>query len=160
MNELLPLATRIGGLLKERRETVALAESTTGGLLSAALLSVPGASKYFLGGAVIYTKKSRELLLDLPGDPPAGMRSSTEPYALFLAGAVRGRFAATWGIGETGAAGPAGNKHGDKAGHSCIAVSGPLDAAITVETGNPDRVMNMRAFSLAALELLAKSLAR
>ena len=128
--------------------------------MSAALLSVPGASKYFLGGAVIYTKKSRGLLLDLPGDPPAGMRSSTEPYALFLAGAVRGRFAATWGIGETGAAGPTGNHHGDKAGHSCIAVSGPLEEAVTVETGNPDRVTNMRAFSLAALQLLAKCLAR
>ncbi len=160
MNELLPLANRIGELLKERRETVALAESTTGGLLSAALLSVPGASKYFLGGAVIYTRKSRGLLLDLPGDPPPGMRSSTEPYALYLAAAVRGRFAATWGIGETGAAGPSGNKHGDKAGHACIAVSGPVDATVTVETGNPDRVTNMRAFSLAALELLAKSLAR
>ena len=158
MKELLPLAGQAGEKLKARGETIAIAESSSGGLLSAVLLAVPGASKYFVSGAVVYTAKARVLLMDIPREGVAGMRSASEPYALLLARTARIRFGTTWGLSETGAAGPTGNPYGDAAGHSCIALSGPVERTITLETGQPDRVDNMRAFTKAALELLAQGL--
>jgi len=159
MQDLLPLAERIAERLKARKETVAVAESSSGGLISAALLAVPGASAYFLGGAVVYTPKARVMLMDIPRDAVAGMRSASEPYALLLARTARDRFNASWGLSETGAAGPTGNPYGDAAGHSCVALAGsPLELAITVETGDSDRAANMRAFAKQALELLLKAL--
>jgi len=160
MDALLPLANKIGARLKERGETVAIAESSTGGLISAALLSVSGASAYFRGGSVIYTAYARSGFLDIPNPLPAPIeRASTEPYALLLADTVRGRLQASWGLGETGATGPTGNRYGDKSGHTCIAVTGPgFSKAITLETGSADRIGNMRAFGVRALELLAEAL--
>ncbi len=160
MDALLPLAEKIGARLKARGETVAIAESSTGGLISAALLSVGGASAYFRGGSVIYTAYARSGFLDIPNPLPAPIeRASTEPYALLLADTVRGRLSATWGLGETGATGPTGNRYGDKSGHTCIAVTGPgFSRAITLETGSPDRIANMRAFGVRALELLEEAL--
>ena len=160
MDALLPLAERIGARLKARGETVAIAESSTGGLISAALLSVGGASVYFRGGSVIYTAYARSGFLDIPNPLPAPIeRASTEPYALLLADTVRARLQASWGLGETGATGPTGNRYGDKAGHTCIAVTGPgFSRAITLETGNGDRIGNMRAFGVRALELLEEAL--
>jgi len=158
MQALIPLAEQIAVRLKARKETVAIAESSSGGLISAALLAVPGASAYFLGGAVVYTAKARVLLMDLPRESVAGMRSASEPYAMLLARTARDRFSATWGLSETGAAGPTGNPYGDAAGHSCIALAGPLSHAITVETGSDDRAANMRAFAQRALELLRDAL--
>jgi len=158
MQDLLPTAEAIGARLKARGETLVVAESSTGGLISAALLAVPGASAYFLGGAVVYTRQSRRELLGIPDPALAAMRPSTEPYALLLARTARERFGSTWAIGETGATGPTGNRYGDAAGHCCLAVAGPSETAITLETGTPDRAANMRAFAAAALDLLAKSL--
>ena len=158
MQALLPLAEAIGARLKARGETLAVAESSTGGLISAALLAVPGASAYFLGGAVVYTRQSRRELLGIPDSALASMRPSTEAYALLLARTARERFGAAWALGETGATGPTGNRYGDAAGHSCLALVGSSERAITVETGNADRVANMRAFTAAALDLLAKGL--
>lgn len=160
MQDLLPLAARLGARLKERGETIAIAESSTGGLISAALLSVGGASAYFRGGGVIYTAQARSGLLDITNPLPAPIqRASTEPYALLLADTVRARLDAGWGLGETGATGPTGNRYGDAAGHTCIAVTGPnFSRAITLETGSDDRVANMRAFARRALELLAEAL--
>jgi nicotinamide-nucleotide amidase len=158
MHDLLPIAERVGQRLKDRKETISIAESSSGGLLSAALLAVPGASAYFTGGAVVYTAKARVLLMDLPREAVAGMRSASEPYAQLLARTARERFGATWGLSETGAAGPTGNPYGDAAGHTCIALSGPIERAITVETGEADRAANMRAFAKAALELLLTAL--
>ena len=160
METLLPLAAKIGARLKETNATVAIAESSTGGLISAALLSVAGASAYFRGGGVIYTAQARTGLLDIPNPLPSPIeRASTEPYALLLADTVRRRLDARWGVGETGATGPTGNRYGDQAGHTCIAVTGPdFSKAITLETGSSDRVANMRAFARTALELLAEAL--
>ncbi|HEV2302072.1 MAG TPA: CinA family protein [Stellaceae bacterium] len=159
IQELLPQAQRIAARLRERGETVAVAESSTGGIISAALLAVAGASAYFMGGAVVYTRQSRRALLDIPEEALAGIRPSTEDYALLFARAVRQSMGTTWALGETGATGPTGNRYGDAAGHSCIALVGPSDEkAITVETRNDDRVDNMRAFTVAALNLLEKSL--
>ena len=160
MQTLLPLAEQVAMLLKARRETVSVAESSTGGLVSAALLAVPGASAYFLGGAVVYTRKARELLMQLPREAVTGMRSASEPYALLLARTASQRFSASWGLAETGAAGPTGNPYGDSAGHSCIAIAGIAEEAITLETGKSDRLENMHAFAAAALELLKRHLSQ
>ena len=152
------MAASLGALLKERKETVAVAESSAGGLISAALLAVPGASAYFLGGGVIYTQAARRALLRVPDESVAGIRSSTEAYALLKARTIRQLLGATWGLAETGATGPTGNRCGDAAGHACIAVTGPLERAITLETGDADREKNMWAFARAALSLLEESL--
>jgi PncC family amidohydrolase len=159
MQTLFEMAETLGERLKARGETVAVAESSSGGLISTALLSVAGASKYYLGGAVVYTGKARMVLMDLPREAVAGMRSASEPYALLLARTARERFGATWGISETGAAGPTGNGYGDAAGHTCIAISGPMEMAVTLETGETDRAANMTAFAAAALELLQRATA-
>ena len=158
MQDLLPKAERLGALLKSRKETVAVSESSSGGLVSAALLAVPGASAYFMGGAVVYTQTARTALLSTTADEMAGMRSSSEPYARLLARTVRERFATTWGIAETGAAGPTGNRYGDAAGHTCIAISGPVEKVLTIETASQDRVANMRAFASALLGLLTDAI--
>ncbi len=152
-------ARLIADRLRVRKETVSVAESSAGGLISAALLSVPGASDYYLGGAVVYTAKAFRALIGLPREALAGMRSSSEPYALLLARTIRDNTTATWGLSETGAAGPTGNGYGDAAGHTCIAVAGSFEHARTLETGNAGREENMVAFARAALEMLADALA-
>jgi nicotinamide-nucleotide amidase len=159
MHELMPFAEKAAALLKARRETVAVAESSTGGLIAAALLAVPGGSAYFVGGLVIYTRQAWDAVRDFHEEELGGVRAATEIQALARARIARGRFAVTWGIGETGAAGPTGNRYGDAAGHTCVAVAGPIERALTLETGKTDRVANMNAFAIAALELLTASLA-
>jgi PncC family amidohydrolase len=159
MQTLLPIAETVARQLKSRGETVAVAESSAGGLIAAALLAVPGASAYFLGGAVVYTRQARGALVGITDGEMKGLRSSSEPYALLLARTQRHRHGATWGLAETGAAGPSGNRYGDAAGHTCIAVSGPVEVALTLETGHGDRIENMRAFGIKALQTLAEAIA-
>lgn len=159
MQALLPQAERLGALLRARNETVAVSESSSGGLVSAALLAVPGASAYFVGGAIVYTGQARTALLAITEHGMAGLRSSSEPYAALLARTTRDRLGATWGIAETGAAGPAGNRYGDRPGHTCIAVSGPVERIATLETGSADRAANMRSFAHALLDLLNEAIA-
>ena len=154
MTPLAALAGPVAALLVERKQTVAVAESSAGGLVSAALLAIPGASAYYLGGSVIYTQAARREVLRVPDDALRGVRSSTEAYALVKARAVRAQLGATWGLAETGAAGPTGNRYGDAPGHACLAVAGPVERALTVETGQADREANMLAFTRAALALL------
>jgi nicotinamide-nucleotide amidase len=156
MKALLPLAQTIAQRLIARRETIAIAESSTGGLIAAALLAVPGASAYFLGGAVVYTKSARAALLSIGTADMEGFRPASEAYALLLAQRVRDRHRAVWGLGETGATGPTGNRYGDPAGHTCIAVAGPAERAITLRTGSADRLLNMEAFAKRGLELLVE----
>jgi nicotinamide-nucleotide amidase len=158
MQDLVKRAGELAARLKARNHTVAVAESSTGGMISAALLAVPGASAYFIGGAVVYTRASRRVLLGIPDEAMAGMRPSTEAYALLVARTARERFATTWAVGETGAAGPTGNRYGDASGHSCIAVVGSAERAITLETGITDRYANMEAFTAAALDLLMQAI--
>ena len=159
MQDLLAMARGIADRLRARGETVAVAESSAAGLISATLLAVPGASAYFLGGAVVYTKAARAGLLGITDAEMTGLRSSSEPYALLLARTVRGRLGADWGFAETGAAGPTGNRYGDAAGHSCLAIAGPVERVITLETGAPDREANMRAFAAALFRLAGEALA-
>jgi PncC family amidohydrolase len=163
MDTLLPLAKKVGDKLKARKETIAISESSSGGLLSAALLAVPGASAYFVGGAVVYTGPAGIAFLDATKEKRGDIRSSSEPWATLAAELVRGRLRTTWGLAETGAAGPTGNRYGDAAGHTCVAVVGPTKApggkiARTLETASPDRVANMRLFALEALKLIDEQL--
>jgi len=158
MRELVVHAGRVAVLLKKRKESVAVAESSAGGLITASLLAVPGASEYCLGGTVIYTGKAWYSLRDFSKELLGGFRSATEENALIRARIARERFGATWGVGETGAAGPTGNRYGDPAGHVCLAVSGATQRAITLKTGSSDRLGNMHAFAAAALQLLEQSL--
>ena len=153
MRDLIAIAERIGARLKARGESVAVSESSSGGLISAALLAVPGASVWYQGASVTYTPNVARGLLGLTRETmPAGVRSSTEAYALFMAGVIREKLRGTWGLCETGAAGPTGNPYGDAAGHSCVGVSGPVEHTATLETGDSDRLANMFAFARFALE--------
>lgn len=157
--QLQSLANTLGALLKERGETISIAESSTGGLLSAALLAVPGASAYYGGGSVVYTSPARELFLGINFNDYPGMRSASEPYAALLAKTTREKLNTTWGLSETGAAGPTGNAYGDAAGHTCVAISGEnLNLEETLETGDNDREANMQTFAITALQLLQKAL--
>ena len=158
MPELDTMAAPVGVLLKERGESVAVCESACGGVISAALGAVPGASAYYLGGAVSYTNESRQRLLRIADKAMEGLRPSSEPYALLNARTVRDTLGATWGLSETGASGPTVNRYGDSAGHACIAVVGPVERVITVETGDSDREANMWVFARAALDLLEECL--
>jgi nicotinamide-nucleotide amidase len=160
MKDLVAIAEQIAAHLIERRQTIAVAESSTGGLISASLLAVPGASAYFLGGAVVYTRDARRILMDIPDEAMKGIRSASEPYAKLLASQMRTRFATDWGLSETGATGPAGNRYGDAAGHSCIGIAGVEASAMTLETGNGDRLANMQVFASTALNFLLQNLER
>ena len=157
-SDLLEAGAECGRVLKERSETVAVGEGSCGGLISAALLAAPGASAYFLGGSVIYTRQALDGLLTGLVDRPERLRGASEPWSLHLARAARLHIGATWGVGEGGAAGPTGNGYGDPSGHAWVAVSGPAETTRHVLTGNSDRVSNMVAFAVAALGLLADSL--
>ena len=161
MRDLLAMGEKAGALLKARREKIAVGETSAGGLISAALLAVPGASVYYAGGAVTYSARAVKGLLDLSFDElrARGIRSSSEPYAEILAETIRQKHGGvTWGLSETGAAGPDGNPYGDPAGHTCFAVAGPVSAVRTLRTGLSDRTENMWLFAEAALGLLVETL--
>jgi nicotinamide-nucleotide amidase len=160
MKELIGIAEQVAAALIARKQTVAVAESSTGGLISASLLAVPGASAYFLGGAVVYTRDARRVLMDIPDHAMKGLRSASEPYASLLAEQMRSRFNSDWGLSETGASGPTGNRYGDAAGHSCMAVAGSQRDVMTLETGTNDRFGNMQVFAASALRLLLRNLQR
>ena len=161
MKELVTIAGKIAVKLIERKQTIAIAESSTGGLISAALLSVPGASAYFLGGGVVYTRDARRILMDITDETMKGIRSASEPYAKLLANQVRQRFSTDWGLSETGATGPTGNRYGDAAGHSCMAVAGSSEQLVmTLETGSADRLANMHTFASTALNFFLQTLSR
>ncbi len=119
---------------------------------------MPGASAYFLGGGVIYTRKARDEIAGIDDAAMSAMRASTEPYARLLAQRARAKLGATWGVGESGATGPTGNRYGDAAGHTCFAIAGPAEAATTLETGSDDRVANMRRFANDVLGALEQAL--
>jgi PncC family amidohydrolase len=154
MPDLNSMAASVGALLKETQQTLAVTESSCGGLISASLVAVPGASAYYRGGAVVYTRVAQRGLLGVPDEAMVDIRASSEPYALLNSRTVRESLGTTWALSETGASGPTGNRYGDSAGHACIAVAGPVERAITVETGDADREANMWVFTRAALDLL------
>jgi PncC family amidohydrolase len=150
MDNLFAHGAEAGALLKARGQTIAVAESSAGGLISAALLAVPGASGYFRGGGVVYTVRSRMAFLRLDR---ADIRPSALDTVPALAAAVRRELGADWGLAESGAAGP-----GDRAGFSFVALEGPQSLARRIDTGSDDRRANMVAFAGAALALLCEAL--
>jgi len=160
VNALTELGREVGELLKSRHETLAVAESSAGGLINAALVAVPGASAYYLGGVVIYTQASREGVLGITKEEMKGIRSASEPFARLMAARIRAKLGATWALAETGASGPTGNRYGDSAGHACIAISGPVETVITLETGSGEREANMWTFARTAIEQLKTCLRR
>ena len=159
METLLPAAAGLAAALRSRGDTLGVMESSSGGLISAALLAQAGASAFFVGGAVVYTATARTALLGITADDMAGLRSASEPYAALLARRARERLGTTWALVETGAAGPSGNRYGDAPGHTCLAVAGPAERVRTIESGSADRAQNMRQFAAAALALLGEVLA-
>ena len=154
MSQLSELAASVGALLKETGQSISVAESSCGGLISAALVAIPGASAYYVGGSVIYTRVAQRGLLLVPDIAMEGLRASSEPYAQLNAHTTMRSLNTVWGLAETGASGPTGNRYGDNYGHACIAVAGPVEKAITVETGDPDREANMWVFAQRAFQLL------
>ena len=154
MPDLRSTAASVGALLKEKGQNIAVSESSCGGLLSACLVSIPGASAYYVGGLVVYTRTAQKGLLQVPDEAMASMRASTEEYALLNAKSVQKALGTTWALSETGASGPTGNRYGDASGHACIAVVGPVEKVITVETGSTDREANMWEFAKEAFNLL------
>ena len=156
MSNLSSMAASVGALLKGRGETVAVSESSCAGLISASLVAIPGVSAYYVGGAVVYTRVSQRGLLGVPDEAMEGLRASTEAYASLNARKILESLGTTWALSETGASGPTGNRYGDSAGHACIAVAGPVERAITVETADTDREANMWVFTEKALELLER----
>ncbi len=135
-----------------------MAESSCGGLISASLLSIPGASAYFVGGTVTYTRVANQAYLAGAVAAPPGLQAETEAYALYLAHAAAAKLETTWAIGESGAAGPSGSRYGDPAGHVWVAVSGKADSTRHLLTGSQDRTANMVAFAATALRLLIECL--
>ena len=159
MGELLAAASDVAAALRERGETIAVTESSSGGLVSAALLAQAGASAYFVGSSVVYTKAAIENLLAITPSDMTGVRPLSEPHVNLLAGAVRDRLGTTWGVAEFGAAGPSATRYGDPAGCTYLGVVGPVELTRRIETGSSDRAENMKAFAAAALALLSEALA-
>ena len=157
---LMRLAASCTDLLKARGETVAVCESSAGGLIATALVAIPGSSAFFVGGAVVYTLAARELLLGLTEQHLTGLRPATEAYALACARQLRAGFNCSWALAETGATGPTANPYGDPPGHACLAVAGPGERTLTLATGDHRRAANMWAFAQAALALLQECLAQ
>jgi PncC family amidohydrolase len=155
------LGERAGALLKSRGETIVVAETSAGGLICASLLAVPGASAYFVGGAVTYSKRSIRGLagISIEDMRANNIRSSSEPYAAHLAAAILAKHpGVTWGLSETGAAGPAGNSYGDAAGLTCMGLAGPVAMTRKLETNSQDRRANMWEFAAATLAFLIETL--
>jgi len=160
MTELTRMTADIAAALKERGETIAVAESSTGGLISASLLAVPGASAYYLGGSVIYTIEARRVLLNIPDEVLKGMKPLSEDYVLLCAKSMRENLNATWGIAELGATGPAGTRYGHPPGICVLAVDGPVSLTTRLETGSGEREANMWKFAATGFELLRDAMAR
>lgn len=157
-----PLLTEISGLLRSTSSTLAVAETTTGGLVSAALLSVSGASKFFVGGATVYTTKSRRIWAGWTDENLLNYKGPTPQLVTELAVNVREQMDATYCIGESGATGPTvpGPPFVHVAGQTCIAiVSREGFATRVVNTGVAEREKNMVAFTKASLVLLRDVLA-
>jgi len=159
LDELGALAAPCAAILLERGQSVAVADGSTGGLIAAGMLTIPGGIKFFRGGGVLYSLKGRQILFGLAPDAFAGLRPVTEPYTLLQADAIRRQFESDWGIAESGSAGPT-HPYGIEAGTSCIAVVGPgVSVSRMVETGSSARLHNMEAFAKAALSLFHEALA-
>ncbi len=151
-------AANVAALLKAREQTIAVSESSAGGLISAALLAVPGASAYYLGGGIIYTREARRILLDIPDDDVRHLTPLTTEYVARCAQALRTKLGATWAVAEIGTTGPTGSRYGHPAGMCALAVDGPVRLTRLIENAGDEREKNMWAFAAAALALLEEAI--
>ena len=157
MNDLIALAETIAARLKARRESIAIAEfdrrPDLGGATRAARcvgLFPRRRGRLHPSGEDIAARPRRSRTHAIS----AGDRAARSVACARRAGTLRG----SSGLGETGATGPIGNRYGDPAGHTCLAVAGTVERAITLETGRAERLANMHAFAAAALRLLADTI--
>jgi PncC family amidohydrolase len=156
LDDLAAIGAQAGAQLIAHRQTIAVVDGATGGLISAGLLATPGASAFYRGGGIIYSLKGRRIVLGHAPGSLRGLTSATEAYALAQAELIRTRYDADWGLAETGAAGPGRHPLGVPSGTSAIGIVGPdgLRGSTLVETGSDHRLDNMQAFARAALTLL------
>ena len=157
-NDLLNTAAVVGPALISRGDSITVSETSTGGLIGAMLLAVPGASAYFKGATVPYSFPSRRKWLDMNRDSVADLEPMSEAMAMRFAQIAQAQLNSTWGLAELGIAGPTGATYGVSAGTSVIAISGPNPLATTVITGHNRRQSNMWHFAEAAIALLARAL--
>jgi len=152
------LANDIAERLIARGETVAVAEATAGGLVSAALLSVAGASKFYKGGGVVYTLASRTALAGADAKQYENYRGTTPEMLASLTESMRRRLDATWCIAESGLAGPTGGRFGATVGKVTIGVAGPVSRVEVFQTGLSDRIENMVEFATRSLRYLSDAI--
>ena len=157
---LLSAADAVGPMLVARKETITISETSTGGLIAAILLAVPGASAYFKGATVPYSLQSRRQWLAMNRDTVADLEPMSEDMAMRFAQIAREQLDSTWGMAELGIAGPTGAPYGVAPGTSVIALAGPNPRAVTVETGAADRQANMQHFAREAIAVLTSALER
>ena len=149
--EQMSLAKDIAPILTGNNETLSVAESSAGGLISACLLSIPGASSFFVGGSVLYSYKIRRELVGMGKEEHRIYGGSTPELILEMAQRFRNRIGTDWVIGEGGAAGPSKSPYGHNAGYTALAIAGPISRTKSIETGKSDRIENMSEFATALL---------
>lgn len=152
-------ALRCAQLLRAHGHDLAVWESSAGGLISAALVAIPGCSAFFAGSAVPYSLSARAALVGMKTEDFDDARPCTEAYALRCARRLRALLGCDWALAETGATGPSSNPYGDAPGRACFAISGPLERTLGIAIEDAGRAENMTAFAATALELLASVLA-
>jgi nicotinamide-nucleotide amidase len=121
------LESAVGALLTKHGQTVAVAESCTGGLLGSRITDISGSSAYFMGGAICYTAAAKTDLADVDPELIRGHGEVSQEVAVALAEGIRARFGTTWGVGVTGIAGPTGGTPEKPVGTVHIAVAGPVE---------------------------------
>jgi len=147
-----PLAAQVIAALAARGQTLAVAESLTGGLVAAALTSVPGSSAVFRGAIVAYATSLKTALLGVPAQLLAAYGPVHQDVAAAMATGARTRLEATYGLATTGVAGP-GSADGKSAGTVFVAVAGPartVASRLALTGGRPE----VRAASVQAVLLL------
>ncbi|MFO7535568.1 MAG: CinA family protein [Kiritimatiellia bacterium] len=151
-------ASRTGRRLRDRGETVAVAESCTGGMLGARVTAVSGSSAWFLGGVIVYSNVAKIRLLGVSSRLLAARGAVSEETAKAMARGVRRLFGATYGMAITGIAGPGGSVPGKPAGTVCLAVAGPRGSTVVRRRFPGGRGEVRRAACQKAIEMLDERL--
>ena len=157
-NEDEELSSVVIALLRERRQTLALAESCTGGYVANQLTNVPGASAVFLGGLVTYSNEAKQVLLGVPGEILEEHGAVSEPVARLMAEGAKGRLNSDYALSVTGIAGPGGGTPDKPVGTVFIALAGPF-VTMAHRYFNPfDRVTFKDVTAQQALDLLRRKI--
>ena len=151
-------ADRIVSRLTERGETVAFAESTAGGLITAAVITVPGASAVIPGSLIAYGNRPKIDLLGVPRELLKEHGAVSAECARAMAERVRALMGTTWGVAETGIAGPGGGSPGKPAGGVYLAIAGPDGTRSEEFQFEGERGEVMQGIVAAGLDLLARAL--